>query len=545
MLSAETFHSSQGCVPVTKSRAGWLLLVFKIALVGVICHLTNELGFALKFPPHYISPIWPTGPVLFSVLVATPPRQWWAYIVVAYGTSLVNDASEGFPALLSIVFIVAGIVEQLIAAVGVRRFAGGLHAFDSLRNLLAYILIAVVIAPAVSAFVGALGGGTEQYWFYWRVWFLSDALGSLTVAPAILTVVAAAGASVKHAIPARSIEACLIGAALVAISVHVFGGPAVGEGSIPALVYLPLPFLLWAAVRFGPAGLNTSLLIVACLSIWGAVRGRGPFATGSQVENVVSLQLFLMMLSLPLMSLAASIADRRRSEAELRRSYARIQDLASRLMSAQESERTRIARELHDDISQQLALLSVELQELGNAFPAHIQELRARTRDLWNQSNAIAVSVHDLSHQLHPLKLDLIGLVPAIASLRSELTAHHGLAIAFRHEGVSGAIPRDIALCLYRIVQEALRNAIKHSGAREVTVDLTASSDGLALTIADDGGGFDADAAEHEGLGLASMRERLEPVGGTLVIRSKPGAGTRIEVTVPQGAITTSAMAAV
>jgi signal transduction histidine kinase len=519
-------------------------LILKVALVGITCYLSNKIGFALKFPPHYISPIWPTGPILFSVLVASPMRHWWAYVSVVYVTSAINDATEGFPALLSIVFIVGGIVNYLIAAVGVRRFAGGLHAFDSLRNLLAYILIAVVFAPAVSAFVGALAGGTEQYWFYWRVWFLSEALGYLTVAPAILTVIAAAGTRVKHATLARGIEACLIVAALVAISVRVFGGPSVGEGSIPAMVYLPLPFLLWSAVRLGPAGLNVSLLIVASISIVGAVRTHGPFATSSPVETVLSLQLFLMTMSLPLMFLAALIAERRDGETELRRSYARIQDLASRLITAQEIERTRIARELHDDVSQQLALLSVELQQLGDELPAHIQELRARTRGLWDQSNAIAVSVHDLSHQLHPLKLDVIGLVPAIASLRSELTAHHGLAIAFRHEGVSGAIPRDVALCLYRIVQEALRNAIKHSGAREVTVDLTASSDGLALTIADDGGGFDADAAEHEGLGLASMRERLEPVGGTLVIRSKPGAGTRIEVTVPYVSITTSAIAA-
>ena len=528
---------------MTKSRASWPLLVFKLVLVGVLCHVSTQIGFANKFPPHYISPLWPTGAILFSVLVVTPRRHWGAFIVAAYFTSVIKDIRAGFP-LSALLFIVAGIVEILIAAIGVRRFAGGVRAFESLRHLVAYILIAVVFAPLISAFIGAFAG-THEYWFYWRVWLLSEALAFLTLAPAALTLIGATSTGLPRPIFTQVIEACLVFGALVAIGVRVFAASRLPEESVPALIYLLLPLLLWTAVRFRPGGLSASLMIVASLSISGAVQGRGPFGSAAPSENMLSLQLFILAMALPLMFLASLVAERRRSEAELRRSYARIQDLASRLISAQESERTRIARELHDDVSQQLALLSVELQELGNAFPAHIQELRARTRDLWNQSNAIAVSVHDLSHQLHPLKLDLIGLVPAIASLRSELTAHHGLPIAFRHEGVSGAIPRDVALCLYRIVQEALRNAIKHSGAREVTVDLTVSSDGLALTIADDGGGFDADAAEHEGLGLASMRERLEPVGGTLVIRSKPGAGTRIEVTVPQRSVTTSAMAAV
>jgi signal transduction histidine kinase len=517
---------------VTKTRASWLLVVFKVVLVGAICHVSTQIGFAHKFPPHYISPLWPTGAILFSVLVVTPMRHWGAYIVAGYFTSVLNDARAGFPPS-ALLFVVAGIVEILMAALGVRRFAGGVRAFDSLRNLVAYILIAVVFAPILSAFIGAFAGGNQQYWFYWRVWLLSEALAFLTLAPAALTLIGAASNRLPKPTLIRVTEACLVFGALVAIGVRVFAASRVPEQNVPALVYLLLPLLLWAAVRFGPGGLSASLMIVASLSISGAVQGRGPFGSHAPSENMLSLQLFLLAMALPLMFLVALVSERRRSEAELHRSYARIQDLAGRLISAQESERTRIARELHDDVSQQLALLSVELQQLGNELPAHIQDLRARTRELWDQSNAIAVSVHDLSHQLHPLKLDVIGLVPAIASLRSEMTAHHGLAIAFRHQTISGAIPRDVALCVYRIVQEGLRNAIKHSGAREVTVDLTGNSDGLALTIADDGAGFDADADEHEGLGLASMRERLEPLGGTLRICSKPGAGTRIEVTVP------------
>jgi PAS domain S-box-containing protein len=310
-----------------------LRLALNLLLVGVICHLSTQIGFALKFPPHHISPLWPTGAILFSVLVAVPVRHWWAYTLAAYFTSVVTDLRAGFP-IAALFFIVAGIGEILIAALGVRRFAEGLRAFDSLRSLVAYVVIAVVLAPFASAFVAAFAGGTESYWFYWRVWYLSEALAVLVLAPSILTLIGAAGTTLKHVSAARCLEACLIGGGLVAIGVRVFNWPMAEEGSFPALVYLPLPLLLWAAVRFGPPGVNASLMIVACLSISGAVHGRGPFVTNSPAESVLSLQLFLVVISLPLMFLATVIRERRqafadlsRAEQEVRREYAQLATL--------------------------------------------------------------------------------------------------------------------------------------------------------------------------------------------------------------------------
>jgi signal transduction histidine kinase len=137
-----------------------------------------------------------------------------------------------------------------------------------------------------------------------------------------------------------------------------------------------------------------------------------------------------------------------------------------------------------------------------------------------------------------------MGLVASISSLQRELTSQHGLAIHFSHKDVPARIPRDVALCMFRIVQEGLRNAIKHSGAEEVSVHLAGGPAGLALTIADDGVGFDPAVEGSEGLGLVSIRERLEPLEGTLRIRSSPGTGTRIEVTVPRLSDEISMMAA-
>src|SRR5262245_48779640 len=311
-------------------RPPTLRLAFNVLLVGVVCHLSTQVGFALKFPPHHISPLWPTGAILFSGLVVAPVRHWWAYTLAAYFTSVVTDLRAGFP-VAALFFIVAGIGEILIAALGVRRFAEGLRAFDSLRNLVAYIVVAVIVAPLAAAFVAAFAGGTESYLFYWRVWFLSEALACLVLAPPILILIGSARTSLQHVSFARCLEACLIGGGLVAISVCVFVWPEADEDSPLALVYLPVPLLLWAAVRFGPPLVSTSLMIVASLAIAGAVYGRGPFVPSSQAVNVLSLQLFLAVISLPLMFLATVVRERRqafsdlaRAEEEVRQEYAQL-----------------------------------------------------------------------------------------------------------------------------------------------------------------------------------------------------------------------------
>ncbi len=267
-------------------------LALKVLLVGVICHVSTEIGFAHKFPPHHISPLWPTTAILFSVLVVSPVRHWWAYTLAAYFTSIINDVQAGFPVSARL-FIVAGASEILIAEIGVRRFAGGLRAFDSLRGLVAYVIVAVVVAPFTCAFIAAFASDAANYWFYWRVWFLSEALAYLMLAPAILTWIANARAIVQNASFARYVEACLIAVGLLAVCVRVFTWSTAGEGNVAALVYLPLPFLLWAAVRFGPLGVTSALMLVAVVSISGAVRGRGPFVTRvlacSTSEQVLSV----------------------------------------------------------------------------------------------------------------------------------------------------------------------------------------------------------------------------------------------------------------
>jgi signal transduction histidine kinase len=186
--------------------------------------------------------------------------------------------------------------------------------------------------------------------------------------------------------------------------------------------------------------------------------------------------------------------------------------------------------ELHDDISQKLTMLSIELMLLNRKIQSGAEVLAVEAAV--KLTEGIATSVHDLSHRLHPARLQLIGLVDALDGLQAEM-ARSDLTIAFTHENIPSTLAPALELCLFRIAQEALQNALKHSHARRVSVELRGKSGGIELTIVDDGVGFNVDAASSRGLGLLSVEERVDAVGGNLEIRSTPGAGTTLKVRVP------------
>src|SRR6266403_5305597 len=221
------------------------------------------------------------------------------------------------------------------------------------------------------------------------------------------------------------------------------------------------------------------------------------------------------------------ITDRKLAEAALA-------GLGRRLIEAQEQERARIARELHDDLSQRMALLQISLEQVAQDTVGLPFKTQQQLHNITKISTEVSSNLHDLSHQLHPYKLDTLGLVAALGSFCNEFSRQHNLLVQFVYHDVPEKIPKDVTLCLFRIVQEALRNVVKHSGGTEAEVELSAHDDRIDLCISDSGTGFSPAHVQAEtGLGLISMRERLRLVEGHLSIESEPSRGTRIRVRIP------------
>jgi signal transduction histidine kinase len=530
-----------------------------------------------------------------------------------------------------------------------------------------------LLIPVASAFGGAtaiyffLGFG---YWAAWEQWFLGNALAQLVVTPAILYFIFGAAFNIRALSPQRCVEGGLLAVGLVMTCYMAFNTGADSIGFTDARFYAPVPFLFWAAVRFGMFGASGAIAVIAFFSVQAAQDGRAPFSGLSPDGTALALQNFLLLRAAPLYLVAVLIEQRkgienslrqrvkelttlhgaarifqneqkttpewlqqfvavlpsawqypeitaarirlgelefttpnfrptpwiqradfsvaeglqgaievvyleerpaeqegpflaeernlidslaemlraaferkranemlRENETVLRASYDRIQDLAGRLITAQEAERSRIAGELHDDVNQQLAGLSIALsnvkRQLQNGKNGTVQEeitrLQQRTIDL-------ADVIRNLSHELHPGVLQHAGLVAALRGHCAEVGRQHEIEVTLSADAGLDGIPNDVALCLYRVAQEALRNIAAHAAAHKAQVTLRSSKKGLEMVIADDGQGFDlAEAREVGGLGLISLDERVRLIGGSLAISTEPKHGTEVRVQVPLG----------
>jgi PAS domain S-box-containing protein len=242
--------------------------------------------------------------------------------------------------------------------------------------------------------------------------------------------------------------------------------------------------------------------------------------------------------------LREEIAERERAEKalresreKLRESYNRIENLAGRLIVAQEEERKHIARELHDDLNQQVAALAIGLGKLERQLPESNGPIHNQIAKLEDRTAQLSERIRRLSHELHSSTLEHVGLAEALKLHCSEFTDLQGISISFQTDGDIESLPSDVALCLYRVAQESLRNIAKHSGAKSAEVTLTLNGGSIELRIADRGRGFNPEEASmHHGLGLVSIVERIRLLGGRLEVKSLRGAGTELKVNVPVGA---------
>jgi PAS domain S-box-containing protein len=250
-------------------------------------------------------------------------------------------------------------------------------------------------------------------------------------------------------------------------------------------------------------------------------------------ESGINQRWFLMSVT-PLKTQDGGVVISHQDITERKRHEQAIHDLSGSLINAQEQERSRIARELHDDINQQVAMLAIEIQQLENTFPEDSLEARQKIRALWSKTHALSTDIQHLSHQLHSSKLEHLGIIAALRGLCDEFSQQHKIKAEFQFRQVSQGIDSNITLSLFRVAQESLRNVAKHSRAQKVRLELFETGGRIVLRVSDDGVGFDPESPENQtGLGMISMTERIRLVGGSLSVTSRPSLGTQVEAAVP------------
>jgi signal transduction histidine kinase len=302
------------------------------------------------------------------------------------------------------------------------------------------------------------------------------------------------------------------------MAVRILGG--VKPQNIPIVRNDNVYLFDWRALRrWGlrekdlPAG---SIVLYRELSIW---------------ERTRSIWVSGLLIILGLSALAAYLQFSRK---ELRLARDAQMQLSGRLIDAQEKERRRLAAELHDDFSQRLALLALGLKNASEALPDSARAAKRQLQDLINSAGELGADIHTVSHRLHSATLEILGLVSGVSSLCKEFTDRQGVEIDFSAENIPRVVDPDVALCLFRIVQEALQNLRKHSGSEKAEVKLIRRADKIFVSVSDQGKGFDMnDTKSNEGLGVRSMGERARLLRGSFKIHSTPGRGTRVEAAIP------------
>jgi len=298
-------------------------------LVGVAYYLGARIGLALTFEPHPISPLWPPNAILLAALLLSPSRAWPWLLLATFPAHMAAELQSGVPVAMVLAWFVTNCGEALIGAVGVRWLIGERLRFDAFHHVSVFVLVGGFLAAFSSSFVDTalvklIGWGDGAYWQLWRTRFFSNLLANLTLVPVIVTWADAGLARLQRAPRERWVEGCVQAVGLLTVAFTVFTQTGAGSGTAPVLLYAPVPFLLWAAVRLGPIGTSTSLLALLLLAVWGAIHGMGPFIDGSPLNSALSIQMFLVVLSIPLLFLTAVIQERERSKAALRSSEERF-----------------------------------------------------------------------------------------------------------------------------------------------------------------------------------------------------------------------------
>jgi signal transduction histidine kinase len=537
-----SFTASPGASAARALLSGVLRAVARLQgpiLLALAYFLGAEAAFYIgTLSDDIFALFWPPNVILFFALLIAPQRDWWLYIAAAFPAHAVAELGVGMPLPQLLVAFATNCMVALLNAYAVRRWVGKPPWFGNFRKAFLYIVITAGIGPAVpalgGAFVPILGGGPfAEYWiFYWH-WYLANALPNLTLGPVFLIWYSDSAGWTRWRPARRHIEPAVVAVALIcACIVSAAAAERLTSHSLlPVVLLLPLPLVLWSVVRFGEKGASAAVLVVAVILTWRILHGGGLFPGQNPEHGVLALQLFLTGLSIPLLLLGASIDELRQAERTTR-------ELANSLLQAQDEERRRIARDLHDSTGQNLIAATLIAGRIENAVPADARTVFRQLEEILQQSIR---ELRTVSYLLHPPLLDEGGLGLALRYFASGFADRTGIAVDLEISPKVDRLAPETELVLFRVVQEALGNVARHSSSKTALIRLdrerAAGGHSAVLTIEDAGKGITeigrtASLGTPPGVGLASMRERLHQIGGRLEIESAVG-HTTLRASVP------------
>ncbi|TXT35446.1 MAG: periplasmic sensor signal transduction histidine kinase [Comamonadaceae bacterium] len=528
------------------------------ATVALLYFVLGKAGMAMALDGTPVTPFWPPAGFALVVILAYGYSMAFGIAIGSFALCL----SVGLPPVVSLAIGIGNNFEYLGGALLLRRLAGFHLAMDRRRDVFALIFFAATLSTTFSAFPGLLVlilGGAESWsnfgWSFLK-WWQGGMTGVLLMAPPLLV-------WFTQPRPRYSVRQAAEAAALLVTMILMWGAIFLipmrqEQGYYPAALAV-FPFVIWGAVRFGLLGVGLVNLINALIAHYGSSQGVGPFAGGSPIDGVVRWYLFTNVVCSVGLLLAATITAERQARKELKESHDELeskvvertaelantnadlqQEMATRerlesaLIQVSEEQQKSIGRDLHDGLGQHLtsiAFFGAALQQKLDAQQRPEAGAAQRIVDLVNQSIDMTRRV---SHGLYPAALESQGLTAALEELADNTRSLKGIGCDLRADPAMHINDPEVAINLYRVVQEAIHNAVKHGKARHVRIELGCSDGQCRLSISDDGIGMDPEwIGQSLGLGMCSLRARASLVGGSLEIEANPQGGTTVAVIYP------------
>ncbi|AIF47893.1 hypothetical protein HY57_11775 [Dyella japonica A8] len=530
----ERMHGAEGFFSGRAPAGAWSQHLSRGVGVGLAALLAQWISMVLWDHSRDSQIIWLPGPLLLALLLCEGHRYWLAYDAGWAAGMLIFAVMFRLP--MGGIFVVTLVVLGLINAA-----AWTLSRLSREQSIHHFFGLLLFLAVAVTALPAATGGVLSQLaavvnlpnWLsreWWHV-ALADSLGYVLLTPALLSVVNPSASLRRVFLPGWRVWVVTAGA----LAMLWFGWRELGVFATlrPLLLLAPVPLAIFVALRAQVTGTCAVNLVVGLMAIQLSLAQEGPFVQTESTLTTISVQLWMLGISVASLYLAALVEQRRATQQALVASSTEVRELAGRLIVAQEQERARIARDLHDDINQRLAVASIRLSALRRRVD---ENNRQDVSQLQSELIALSEDVRHLSHDLHPSMLTQTGLTAALAGLCQNVRHRNGPAIELRVSPYAKDLPEDVALCVYRVTQEALGNAMRHAEAERIEVAVQIAHRQVDLTITDNGKGFVTEGGGRRGLGLVSIDERTKLLGGSYRLQSTLGKGTELCIRIPLGA---------